>query len=64
VTYHVALHRNPGKTALIFSHRDPDCLYRHYLGIATKAASRMLRQFLRGTYFVSELPPRTQNSEK
>jgi integrase len=36
VTYHVALHRNPGKTALIVSHRDQDCLYRHYLGIATK----------------------------
>jgi integrase len=34
VTYHVALHRNPGKTALIVSHRDQDCLYRHYLGIA------------------------------
>jgi len=34
VTYHVALHRNPGKTALIISHRDQDCLYRHYLGIA------------------------------
>jgi len=37
VTYHVALHRNPGKTALIISHRDQNCLYRHYLGIATKA---------------------------
>lgn len=37
VTYHVALHRNPGKTALIISHRDQDCLYRHYLGIGTKA---------------------------
>jgi hypothetical protein len=36
VTYHVALHRNPGKTALIVSHRDQDCLYRHYLGIATR----------------------------
>ena len=23
VTYHVALHRNPGKTALIISHLDP-----------------------------------------
>lgn len=39
VTYHVALHRNPGKTALIVSHKDQDCLYRHYLGIATKAAA-------------------------
>lgn len=36
VTYHVALHRNPGKTALIVSHRDQDCLYRHYLGIANR----------------------------
>ncbi|MEX0331436.1 MAG: tyrosine-type recombinase/integrase [Puniceicoccaceae bacterium] len=36
VTYHVALHRNPGKTALIVSHRDQDCLYQHYLGIANK----------------------------
>ena len=36
VTYHVALHRNPGKTALIVSHRDQVCLYRHYLGIATR----------------------------
>ena len=36
VTYHVALHRNPGKTALIVSHRDQDCLYRHYLGIANQ----------------------------
>jgi integrase len=36
VTYHVALHRNPGKTALIVSHRDQDCLYRHYLGIASR----------------------------
>jgi len=36
VTYHVALHRNSGKTALIVSHRDQDCLYRHYLGIATQ----------------------------
>jgi integrase len=36
VTYHVALHRNPGKTALIVSHRDQDCLYQHYLGIANQ----------------------------
>ncbi len=36
VTHHVALHRNPGKTALIVSHRDQDCLYRHYLGIANQ----------------------------
>jgi len=40
VTYHVALHRDPGKTALIVSHRDQDCLYRHYLGIATKEHAR------------------------
>ena len=37
--YTHALHRNPGKTALIVSHKDQDCLYRHYLGIATKAAA-------------------------
>ena len=36
VTYHVALHRNPGKTALMVSHRDQDCLYRHYLGISNQ----------------------------
>jgi hypothetical protein len=40
VTYHVALHRNPGKTALIISHRDQDCLYRHYLGIANQKDAR------------------------
>ena len=36
VTYHVALHRNPGKTSLIISHRDQNCLYQHYLGIANQ----------------------------
>lgn len=36
VTYHVALHRNPGKTALIVSHRDQECLYKHYLGISNQ----------------------------
>jgi len=46
VTYHVALHRNPGKTALIVSHRDQDCLYRHYLGIANqKDAKRYFEIF-------------------
>ena len=40
VTYHVALHRDPGKTAFFVSHRDQDCLYRHYLGIATKENAR------------------------
>jgi len=35
-TYHVALHRNPGRTALILSHRNQNVLYQHYLGIATK----------------------------
>lgn len=40
VTYHVALHRDPGKTVLIVSHRDQDCLYRHYLSIATKDDAR------------------------
>ncbi len=39
VTYHVALHRNPGKTALIVSHTDQEILYRHYLGIATREAA-------------------------
>lgn len=29
VTYHVALHRNPGKTALIVSHRNQDVLHQH-----------------------------------
>ena len=48
VTYHVALHRNPGKTALIISHRDQDCLYRHYLGIANQKDA--------GKYF--EIKPR------
>ncbi len=36
-TYHVALHRDPGKTALILSHRNQQVLYQHYLGIATSA---------------------------
>jgi integrase len=35
-TYHVALHRDPGKTALILSHRNQEVLYQHYLGIATQ----------------------------
>ena len=40
VTYHVALHRNPGKTALIIGHRNQDCLYRHYLGIANQSDAK------------------------
>jgi integrase len=49
VTYHVALHRNPGKTALIVSHRDQDCLYRHYLGIANQQdAKEYFKIFPRG----------------
>jgi hypothetical protein len=39
VTYHVALHRDPGKTALIVSHRNQEILYQHYLGIATREAA-------------------------
>jgi integrase len=35
-TYHVALHRDAGKTALIMSHRNQQILFQHYLGIATK----------------------------
>ncbi len=35
-TYHVALHRDPGKTALILSHRNQQVLFQHYLGIATR----------------------------
>jgi len=38
-TYHVALHRDPGRTALILSHRQQDVLYQHYLGIATQSAA-------------------------
>ena len=44
VTYHVALHRNPGKTALIISHRDQNCLYRHYLGIANQKDAKIYFQ--------------------
>ncbi len=36
VTYHVALHRDAGKTALLVSHRNQDILFRHYLGIANR----------------------------
>lgn len=36
VTYHVALHRDAGKTALLVSHRDQQILFQHYLGIATQ----------------------------
>lgn len=35
-TYHVALLRDAGKTALIMSHRNQQVLFQHYLGIATK----------------------------
>lgn len=48
VTYHVALHRNPGKTALIVSHRDQDCLYRHYLGIANQKDAKEYFKILPG----------------
>ena len=36
VTYHVALYRDAGKTALLVSHRNQQILFQHYLGIATK----------------------------
>jgi integrase len=35
VSYHVALHRDPGKTALLVSHKDQAILWDHYLGVAT-----------------------------
>jgi integrase len=35
-TYHVALHRDAGKTALIMSHRHQQVLWQHYLGVANK----------------------------
>ncbi|MCC5808690.1 MAG: hypothetical protein JJU00_20350, partial [Opitutales bacterium] len=37
VSYHVALHRDPGRTALLVSHKDQAILWEHYLGVATKA---------------------------
>ena len=37
VSYHVALHRDPGRTALIISHKDQAILWEHYLGVATMA---------------------------
>ncbi len=39
VSYHVALHRDPGRTALLVSHRDQNVLWDHYLGVATKEAA-------------------------
>ena len=36
VSYHVALHRDPGKTALIVSHRSQEILWQHYLGVANR----------------------------
>jgi hypothetical protein len=35
VSYHVAFHRDPGKTALLVSHKDQAILWDHYLGVAT-----------------------------
>jgi integrase len=37
VSYHVALHRDPGRTALLVSHKDQAILWEHDLGVATKA---------------------------
>jgi integrase len=45
-TYHVALHRDPGKTALIMSHRNQQILFQHYLGIATKEQAERYFQIL------------------
>jgi integrase len=39
VSYHVALHRDPGKTALLVSHKDQAILWDHYLGVATAEAA-------------------------
>lgn len=36
VSYHVALHRDPGRTALLVSHKDQAILWEHYLGVAKK----------------------------
>lgn len=36
-SYHVALHRDPGKTALILTHRNQQMLWRHYKGRASQA---------------------------
>ena len=36
VSYHVALHRDPGRTALLVSHKDQAILWEHYLGVARK----------------------------
>jgi integrase len=36
VSYHVALHRDPGKTALLISHKNQNILWDHYLGVAKK----------------------------
>jgi integrase len=39
VSYHVALYQDPGKTALLVSHRNQDILWRHYLGVAHRQAA-------------------------
>ncbi len=36
VSYHVALHRDPGRTALLVSHKDQSILWNHYLGVAKR----------------------------
>lgn len=36
VSYHVALYRDPGRTALLVSHKDQGILWEHYLGVAKK----------------------------
>jgi len=40
-TYHVAAHKDGGKTAYILCHRDQDELYEHYKGNATEAQGKL-----------------------
>lgn len=36
-SFHVAANKDPGKTALILTHRNQQMLYRHYKGRASEA---------------------------
>jgi len=50
VSYHVALHRDPGKTALLVSHKNQAVLWEHYLGVAKQEGARRyfgIRPFIR-----------------
>ncbi len=40
VSYHVALHRDPGKTSLLVSHKDQKILWDHYLGVARQGDAK------------------------